>query len=255
MNFRDLHYGDQPLLLPNAWDYASGAALADSGFPAVATTSLGVAVAAGKQDARGATLEETMVLAYSLARLPVPVSVDIEGGFSDDPKEVADLVCELASYGIAGINIEDGRPAGPLASVEHHAAVIAAVKRAAPAVFVNARTDTFWQFDEGSVAETLRRARAYTDAGADGIFVPGAARDRDIEALVTGIELPLNVLYLPGKMTYDRLAELGVGRISTGSLLFRAALNAAVTTALEITRGPVERTIPTYGEVMRLVER
>ncbi|MBO2450050.1 isocitrate lyase/phosphoenolpyruvate mutase family protein [Actinomadura barringtoniae] len=254
MNFRDLHHGDRPLLLPNAWDFASGAALAAAGFPAVATTSLGVAVAAGKQDARGGTVEETMILAYSLARLPAPVSVDIEGGFFDDPKEVGDLVAELASYGIAGINIEDGRPTGPLASTEHHTAVIAAVKQAAPDVFVNARTDTYWQFDQGSAPETLSRAKAYADAGADGIFVPGAATDADIEALVTGIDLPLNVLYMPGKMTYEHLADLGVSRISTGSLLFRAALNTAVTTALEITNGPVDRPIPSYSEVMKLVD-
>jgi len=254
MSFRDLHHGDRPLLLPNAWDFASGAALADAGFPAVATTSLGVAVAAGKQDARGSTVEETMILAYSLARLPVPVSVDIEGGFFDDPNEVAELVAELASYGIAGINLEDGRPVGPLATVEHHAAVIAAVKRATPDIFVNARTDTFWQFDEGSIAGTLHRAKAYADAGADGIFVPGAATDGDIAALVAGIELPLNVLYLPGRMDYERLAELGVSRISTGSLLFRAALNTAVTTALEITGGPVDRAVPSYSEVMKLVD-
>ncbi|SNR84797.1 isocitrate lyase/PEP mutase family protein [Actinomadura mexicana] len=250
--FRRLHHGDRPLVLPNAWDFASGAALAEAGFPAIGTTSLGVAAAAGKADATGGTRTETAALARTLARLPVPVTVDIEGGFSDRPGDVAALAAELASFGIAGLNLEDGRADGTLAPAGDRAEVIAAVKEAAPQVFLNARTDTFW-LGTPELEETLRRARAYAEAGADGIFVPGIAGDADIRAVLDATGLPLNVLYLPGRTGYPRLARLGVHRVSTGSLPFREALRATVAAALEVTGAGDAPPVPSYGDVQRLV--
>ncbi|MGI5329082.1 isocitrate lyase/PEP mutase family protein [Actinomadura nitritigenes] len=252
--FRDLHHGDGPLLLPNAWDFASGAALAEAGFPAVGTTSLGVAAAAGKTDATGDARDETLALARNLARLPVPVTVDIEGGFSTRAADVADLATELASYGIAGVNLEDGRSDGTLAPLDHQTTVIAAVKRAAPQVFLNARTDTFWLAgDEPDMDETLRRVRAFAEAGADGVFVPGIAADDDVRAVVDAVGLPLNVLFMPGRTDVERLAGLGVRRVSTGSLLFRKALQAAVASALDVTGSATEAPAFSYGDVQDLV--
>ncbi|MFB4318694.1 isocitrate lyase/phosphoenolpyruvate mutase family protein [Actinomadura sp. 21ATH] len=248
MTFRDLHLGDRPLLLPNAWDFASGAALAEAGFPAIGTTSLGVAAAAGRPDGENATRDETVRLARALVRLPVPVTVDVEGGFSDRPGEVAALAGELASYGVAGINIEDGRADGSLRPVKEHAALVEAVKAAAPDLFVNARTDAHWL--PGHEAEALDRVRAYTAAGADGIFVPGIAAERDVRGVVAATPLPLNVLFLPGRTAVDELAGWGVRRVSYGSLLFRAALRAAVTTALE---QAAPAGVPSYADVQRLV--
>lgn len=253
--FRQLHHADRPLLLPNAWDVASAAALAEAGFAAVGTTSLGVAAAAGEDDATGATRDQTVRLARRLAGLPVPVTVDIEAGFSERPGEVAALVAELGSYGIAGVNIEDGRPGGVLASAGGQADVIAAVKAAAPEVFLNARTDTYWLAKDGEppLPETLKRVQAYAAAGADGVFVPGISADADVSAVVAEVPLPLNVLHLPGRTDPGRLAELGVRRISCGSLLYRAALHAAVSTALELEGRPGERPVPSYADVTRLV--
>lgn len=254
--FRALHHGERPFVLPNAWDHAGGAALAAAGFPAIGTTSLGVAAAAGRPDATGATRAETVALARALARLPVPVTVDIEGGFSDRPDEVAALVAELAGSGVAGINVEDGRPGGTLAPVEHLVAVIRAVRSAAPEVFVNARTDTFWQAAAGAapLRETLRRAGAYADAGADGLFVPGIAGDDHIRTVAAAVPVPLNVLYLPGRHDLDRLTELCVRRVSCGSLLYRTALHAAVTLAREIRDGTAlpDPATPSYAEVAAL---
>ncbi|MQA97450.1 MAG: isocitrate lyase/phosphoenolpyruvate mutase family protein [Streptosporangiales bacterium] len=261
MTFHDLHHGDRPLVLPNAWDFITGAVLAEAGHPAIGTTSLGVAAAAGKPDATGDTRAETVALARSLARLPVWVTVDIEGGFSTDPGAVGDLVAELDAYGIAGVNIEDGRGDGSLMPMDHQAELVAAAKAAAPGVFVNARTDTFWLpmlagAGEPSMAETLRRAAAYTDAGADGIFVPGAATDADVAALTEALSLPLNVLHLPGRTAYGRLAELGVRRISTGSLLIRAALKAVLDTAATVPGEPADTSpMPSYQEIQRLLDQ
>ncbi|MGP4028499.1 isocitrate lyase/PEP mutase family protein [Actinomadura sp. 3N407] len=252
MNFHELHHGDRPLVLPNAWDFASGAALVKAGFPAIGTTSLGVAAAAGKTDAAGDTREETLALARVLSRLPVPVTVDIEGGFSTRVADVAELVTELASCGIAGINLEDGRSDGTLAPLDHQTTVIAAVKRAAPQVFLNARTDTFWLGDPDR-DETLRRARAFAEAGADGVFVPGIVDDADIRAVLDAADVPLNVLFMPGKTEYSRMDRLGVHRLSTGSQLFRKALQATVTAALGVAGGDGDQPAPSYGDVQELV--
>ncbi|MFZ3467677.1 isocitrate lyase/PEP mutase family protein [Streptomyces sp. 4.24] len=253
-DFHALHHADGPLLLPNAWDFASGAALAGAGFAAVGTTSLGVAASSGLPDAAGLAREETLALAARLVRLRCPVTVDIEAGFSSDPGEVGDLVSELAGLGVAGINIEDGRGdrlADPLTLAE----LIRVVKQRAPAVFVNARTDTYWSGADASVPATLERARRYADSGADGIFVPGMAEEKDIAAVTAALPLPVNVLYDPA-LGLRRLADLGVRRVSTGSLLFRASLHAAVTTALAVRDGGALPTgIPGYAEVDALSRR
>lgn len=251
--FRALHRRGRPLLLPCAWDHASAAALAAHGFPAVGTSSLGVAAAAGLPDATGAARGRTLALGRRLARLPVPVSVDVEGGFSEDPAQVALLARELAGAGVAGVNLEDGLPGGRLADPAHHAEKIAAVKEAAPALFVNARTDTHWLAADPTTAAASRRARAYREAGADGVFVPGLTDEDGIRALAGELDAPLNVLYSPGGPTRERLAELGAARISLGSLLFRAALQRAVELAASLADPAAQHPpLPTYDETCAL---
>ncbi|MFJ3669018.1 isocitrate lyase/phosphoenolpyruvate mutase family protein [Streptomyces sp. NPDC090106] len=240
--FAALHHGDGPLLLPNAWDHASAMALAGAGFAAIGTTSLGVAAAAGLPDGASATRDETLGLALALGTRPFLLSVDAEGGFSDDPDEVASFARQLAAVGAVGINLEDGL--GPIAT---HAAKIAAVKSAAPGLFVNARTDTHWL---GDGTDTLRRLDAYQQAGADGVFVPGLTAPPAISALVATLDVPLNVLYSPAGPTVRQLADLGVSRISLGSFLYRRALGAAVEAATEIAEGrPPRGTTPSYDAV------
>ncbi|MFD0522729.1 isocitrate lyase/phosphoenolpyruvate mutase family protein [Paractinoplanes durhamensis] len=190
-------------------------------------------------------------------RLPIPLTVDIEAGFGGGPDEVADLAEALFEAGAAGINIEDGRPDGTLTAPAAQAELIAAIKARTPALFVNARTDTHWLpgATPPDLAETLTRARTYVEAGADGIFVPAVAADAEIRTLTTELAAPLNVLLLPG-MTVPHLAGLGVARISTGSMLFRAALAAAVTTARAIAAGtPAAAPAITYAEANALAAR
>jgi 2-methylisocitrate lyase-like PEP mutase family enzyme len=254
-SFRALHHADAPLLLPNAWDHASAAGLAAAGFAAIGTTSLGVAAAAGKPDAEASTRAETVQLARSLRRLDCLVTVDVEGGFSDDPGGVADLAAELAELGMVGLNLEDGRADATRRPAGDHARIVAAVKERAPRLFVNARTDTFWLDGVGaSMTETTERARAYVAAGADGVFVPGPLDDAATERLVGAVEAPLNVLFTPGARTMARLGELGVARVSTGSLLFREGLRATFAAATAIRDGGLldAHAIPGYDEVQRL---
>jgi len=178
----------------------------------------------------------------------VLLTVDVEGGFGGDPAAVGELAAELAGAGAVGINLEDGRAGRGLAPVADHAELIRAVKNRVPDLFVNARTDTHW-LGAGDVEEALRRALAYVAAGADGVFVPGLADDEDIRAVVGAVGVPVNVLLLPG-LTVPRLAALGVARVSTGSMLFRAALGAAVAAARAVARGePGPAGLPGYAEV------
>ncbi|WP_431958131.1 isocitrate lyase/PEP mutase family protein [Nocardia lijiangensis] len=246
--FHDLHHREIPLVLPNAWDFGSAAVLAAEGFPAIGTTSLGVAAAAGVPDGTGVTGAETLALARRLSRLAVPVTVDIEGGFSDDPGAVAEFVAELAALGIAGVNIEDGRADTELADLGHQATLIAAIKGRTPELFVNARVDTHWLGID--TESTLERAGRYARAGADGLFVPGLTEADAIRRVVESVPLPVNILYSVGGPTVTELAALGVRRISTGSLLYRAALAAAVDVASAVRAGrPVASGIPSYRDI------
>jgi 2-methylisocitrate lyase-like PEP mutase family enzyme len=127
------------------------------------------------------------------------------------------------------------------------------VKAHVPSAFVNARTDTYWLGADDPLASTLDRAERYAAAGADGIFVPGIDAAADIAAVTRQIPLPLNVLYLPGRLTIERLAELGVARVSTGSLLYREALHAAVLSARAIRGDEAEPHVPMYQQVQALV--
>jgi len=248
--FADLHHTEHPLLLPNAWDHASATALAAQGFHAIGTTSLGVAAAVGQPDGASATRDETLRLARALGAGPFLLSVDAEGGFSEDPDEVGEFARELSAVGAVGINLEDG--VGP---VERHMAKIAAVKSAAPDLFVNARTDTYWSGDRSrgeSVSETLRRLDACQQAGADGVFVPGLTDPGTIAILVRHVHVPLNILYSPTGPTLSHLADLGVHRVSLGSLLYRRALGAALETVADIRAGRTPTgPAPSYDEVAR----
>ncbi|MFI6962344.1 isocitrate lyase/phosphoenolpyruvate mutase family protein [Streptomyces sp. NPDC050255] len=249
--FARLHRRAYPLLLPNAWDYASAAVLAEQGFAAVGTTSLGVAAAAGLPDGAAATADATMSLARRLGTGRFLFTVDAEGGFSDDVAEVAALARALYEAGAAGINLEDGRPDGTLAPMEVHAAKIAAVKQVAPALFVNARTDTHWASRHED--ETATRLALYEQSGADGVFVPGLSDPDAIAELTSALFVPLNILYTPAGPTLAELASLGVRRVSLGSLLYRRALAAAVTAATDIRDGrPTDPAAPSYAEVQAL---
>lgn len=249
--FRDLHHADTPLLLPNAWDLGSALAFAQAGFPAVGTTSFGVAASAGRPDGDGCGKAATAALAAQMCRLDVWVTADIEDGYSGDPAEVAGFVAELAAQGVAGVNMEDSE-AGHLVEVEAFAEKVAAVKARAPGVFVNARVDNFWFGEQATPEAVLRRARAYAAAGADGIFVPGALTAEEIRALTTGIGLPVNVLAHP-TLTVGQLAELGVRRVSSGSLPYRAAVDAAVNSVVALRDGrPVPAATPYWEMQARL---
>jgi 2-methylisocitrate lyase-like PEP mutase family enzyme len=249
--FADLHRGPLPFLLPNAWDVASALAFVDAGYPAIGTTSLGVSAALGVPDGSHGTRQATLDLARSLVDVPAFITLDCEDGHSEEAAEVAAYVAELGALGVAGVNLEDSRD-GHLVAPSEMIAKVAAVKDSAPDVFVNARVDTYWFHEEESVDETLGRATAYVEAGADGIFVPGLADPDTIRAITRGLSAPVNLLPVAGLSLAD-LGALGVRRVSTGSLPYRAAVTAALASAAAVRDGsPLPESIP-YPALQQLL--
>ncbi|KRC62369.1 hypothetical protein ASE14_00530 [Agromyces sp. Root81] len=257
--FRALHRPGAPFLLPNAWDLASARWLHAAGHRAIGTTSLGIAVVAGKRDGAGAIAAESLALARAAATHDISLTVDLEAGFSDDPDEVGRFAAELAAIGCLGVNVEDSTEDGELHDPDLATAKVAAISAAAPGLYLNARTDSFWVTGGGDAGDrfddAVTRAERYLAAGASGIFVPGVLDPQTIAALSGAIEAPLNVLVQP-ELRLAELAELGVARVSTGSLLFRSALGSvsALTEALIGGGRPsdVLPTAPSYAAVAGL---
>lgn len=208
------------LRLPNAWDAGSARVIERLGAKAIATTSAGVAWAAGYPDGNQMPPSLVLSVSKSIARvIKVPLSVDIEGGYSSDPAKVAELIVRLAESGVVGVNLEDGAEAADLLARKIGAAKDALTKGGMK-LFVNARTDVYLAgLAERSrrVEEVLRRSRLYASAGADGLFVPAITALPEIGDIAGRAKLPLNVLAWEGLPEPDRLEAAGVRRLSAGS--------------------------------------
>ncbi|WP_163505089.1 isocitrate lyase/PEP mutase family protein [Fodinicola acaciae] len=233
--FRSLHRNGQPLVLPNCWDAASARVIESAGAAAIATTSAGVAWSLGAADGNFLTREAAIALVSRVAEaVSVPVTADIEAGFADSASGVADTVKLVADAGAVGVNIEDG-VAGGLRPVAEQVARYSAA--ASAGVFVNARIDTYLRGVDNAFEETLIRARAYVEAGVDGIFVPGVADLDVIKRFVEEISVPVNVMVGPGAPSVDALAGVGVARVSAGSAISQAAYQVAFDSARELLGG------------------
>ena len=252
-HFAALHAPGKPLLLYNCWDVISGRSTA-SVSPALATGSYGVAVSQGYADGQDVPLDAVIGFAERLcAAVDVPVSLDFEAGYSDDPDTVAGHVGRLMDAGVVGINLEDGLSgtARGLVSADRHAAKIAAIRSVADArgvpFFINARSDVFL-LQTGSVSDMLSdviaRAQAYADAGASGLFVPMLLQPNLIRAVVEATALPVNIMGTPKAPPVAEMAALGVARISLGGWPISTAM-AAVTEGAR--RFAADRTFPTTG--------
>jgi 2-methylisocitrate lyase-like PEP mutase family enzyme len=229
---RSLHVPGRPLVLPNAWDVASARAVVAAGFPVVATSSGAVAATLGYEDHEGAPGDEMLAAAARIARsVDVPVTVDAEAGYGMAP---ADLVEALFRAGVAGCNLEDTDHAtGRLADVSGHAEWLGAVREAAASsgygLVINARVDVFLA-DRGVrsqrdlVDEAAARGRAYRAAGVDCVFPIFLNEVDSIASFVHAVEAPVNILAVPQAPPVPQLAELGVARISYGSLLHHRAM-------------------------------
>jgi len=234
--FATLHVKGSPVVLYNAWDAGSAKAVVDAGGKAIATGSWSVAAAQGYEDGEDIPKEFVEQIAARIAHtVNVPVTVDFEGGYSENDRELANNVSRLLEVGVVGINFEDRVVKGKgLYAIDRQARRIAAIREAAEKkgipLFINARTDLF--LGEGdddpakSIDEALERARAYAAAGASGFFIPGLTDAKLIETICKGVSLPVNVMVMDGVPSNKRLSGLGVARISYGPIPYVEAMDA-----------------------------
>jgi 2-methylisocitrate lyase-like PEP mutase family enzyme len=233
--FAELHVKGAPLLLYNAWDAGSAKSILAAGAQAIATSSWSVAEAQGYRDGEAIPIAlAEQIVARIVATIDAPVTVDFEGGYSEHDGELADNVSRLLDLGVIGINFEDRVVKGSeLYSVDRQARRIAAIRKAAEQkgidLFINARTDVFFEHGEDAaqaVGEALDRAKAYAAVGASGFFVPGLVGDSLIGPICEGVSLPVNVMVMDGVPSNARLSELGVARISYGPIPYIRAMKA-----------------------------
>lgn len=229
--FTALHQPGRPLVLFNAWDAGSARAVAAAGAVAIATGSWSVAAAHGLGDGEKMPLDLVLAnLRRIVAAVDLPVTVDLEGGYGETPEGVAETVRAAADAGAVGCNLEDSFAAdGSLRGLTDQADRLRAARAAAPGLFINARTDIFFQrppaeHDAAIVDAAIERAHAYAAAGADGIFVPGVVDAGLIGKLVARAPLPVNVMVAAATPPQATLAALGVARISHGPGPFLAAM-------------------------------
>lgn len=236
--FRQLHGGPRLLILPNVWEVSGARVFEEAGFTALGTTSRGIAGSLGYADGEEMSREQMLrVVERIVSHVAIPVTADMEAGYGSTPEEVARTAEGVISAGAVGINIEDGRNIMGQADTNRVAALplqiemIQAVKAATTAarvpIVVNARTDVYWLEvgrEQDRLSETIKRANAYRDAGADCLFIPGVKDRSLIATLVEEINGPINVLGTKGVPSIPELEQMGVARVSVGSGPMRATL-------------------------------
>ncbi|AGL17336.1 isocitrate lyase/phosphoenolpyruvate mutase family protein [Actinoplanes sp. N902-109] len=233
--FRALHAGGT-FLLPNAWDVGSAKILRSLGFAALATTSSGLAAALGKLDQQVTRAELVAHVAAVTAAVPLPLTVDAERCYADQPDGIAEIVALLADAGAAGLSIEDYDPAtgridDPGTAVDRVAATARACARHGLVLTARAENHLYGHDD---LDDTIERLRAYRRAGADVVYAPGLRHAGDIARVLAAVDAPLNVLAVAGAPDVAELTRLGVRRVSTGGTLAWAAYGALRDAAREL---------------------
>ncbi|PXX44208.1 isocitrate lyase/PEP mutase family protein [Undibacterium pigrum] len=227
LQFRRLNQQGQ-FMLANAWDIASARIFAKAGFPALGTTSGGIAYAQGFCDAELIGRDSMMTQIAAIARsVDMPVNADIEAGYGAAPEAVAETIRQVIAAGAVGVNLEDnshGSSSEPLFAVDAQCARIAAARQAADQaglpLWINARTDTFLlglgEGIETRIAMSIQRGRAYLAAGADMVFIPALADLTIIALLAQAIKGPINIMAMPGAPVAQDLFQAGASRVSLG---------------------------------------
>jgi 2-methylisocitrate lyase-like PEP mutase family enzyme len=236
--FRELHAADELFLMPNPWDVGSARLLASLGFQALATTSQGYAWSLGKLDQQVTRDELVEHVAVIAAATPIPLNVDSERCYPDDPGGVAETVRLLGEAGASGCSIEDYNPVtgrvddAGIAAAHVAEAAEAAHSLDAPLVLTGRAENHIRGIDD--LDDTIARLVAYRDAGADAVYAPGLTDLEQIRRVVEEVGVPVNVLALPAGPTVAELARAGVRRVSTGSALTAAAYGALVAGGKEL---------------------
>lgn len=229
MNFTDLHKNESPLIICNVWDVSSARAAKAAGFQAIGTSSGAIASMLGYQDGEEISFEELLYIVERITKsVDLPLSVDLEAGYSRSPDRIASHIEKLAQLGIVGVNVEDSLVGEKrqLMEAELFADMLsilsATLKKKRVSTFLNIRTDPFLLGHEQALEESIKRAELYEAAGADGLFVPCITKEADIKALIAATSLPVNVMCMPDLADFSSLKNWGVRRISMGNFVFNA---------------------------------
>jgi 2-methylisocitrate lyase-like PEP mutase family enzyme len=252
---RRLHVEGPMLVLPNAWDAGSARIFVEGGFPALATTSAGIAFSLGYPDGERISRDEMLAaVARITRRSDVPITADMEAGYGQTPDAVAETVRRVIDAGAVGMNLEDRIEEKHLIDFALAVARVRAARQAADATGVrlvlNARTDAFEAPEiprDKRLAEAVRRGNAFREAGADSVFVPFVGDRGTIEQLVQQIRAPVNILGTPNAPTLKELAALGVRRVTFGSAPMRATLGLVRRMAREWREKGTYGTLEAYG--------
>lgn len=226
MDFRGLHQQPQPLVIANVWDASSALAAQNAGYRALGTSSAAVASLLGYEDGEGMSFDELLYIVSRISAVTdLPLSVDMEAGYSDTPEGIIENLQRLEKIGVVGINIEDSHVVNGERQLDDpgvFARMLQQLSKACPAMFLNARTDAFLLEQPEALAESIRRGRLYAAHGASGLFVPCVTLPAHIARLTQEVNLPLNVMCMPGLAEFSALAASGVRRISMGNVVHAA---------------------------------
>lgn len=227
MEFKDLHNQSKPLLICNVWDIPSTELAERLNFHAIGTSSSAIANILGYNDGEEMEFSEMEYFVERISSIAkLPLSVDLESGYSRQPKEIVENIKRLANLGVVGINIEDSVVTNKrtLLNENEFAKTLSRIRelleKANVDMFINIRTDTFLLGHPNVISETKKRIKLYENAGADGIFTPCIEKKDDIEQIVSSTNLPINVMCMPNLPSFETLEELGIKRISMGNFLF-----------------------------------
>jgi 2-methylisocitrate lyase-like PEP mutase family enzyme len=258
---RSLHRRGTILVLPNAWDVASAKVFEAAGFPAIATTSGGIAAAQGYADGEKISRREMLDVVARIAKsVSVPVTADLEAGYASTPEQMRETTLALIETGAVGMNLEDGLRDGPMPLVQtsHHVEKIKIVREVCRItgvdLVINARTDIFLRCigdATNRLSHAVHRGNTYLQAGADCVFVPGVSDETTISELTRHIEGPVNVLAVPGTPSVATLQQLSVARVSFGSGPMRATLKVLEQIAHELKDHGTFETMVSYVKSVR----
>lgn len=227
--FNQLHGQDSPLLLGNVWDVNSALIFQKLGFKAIGTSSAAIATSLGYEDGERMPFEDLLKITKDIQdKIQIPLTVDIEGGYSRDINEIIKNIITLYDNGVVGINIEDSIVTEERKILTAHdfcktiTAIKSYFKEHNMEMFLNIRTDFYIMGLENPLEETIARIKLYEQAGADGIFVPCITEESDIKKVVKTTSLPVNVMTMPNLPNFNVLTELGVKRISMGPFVYNS---------------------------------
>lgn len=222
--FLQLHHQEKPFIIANAWNVKSAQIIENNGYDAIATSSGAIADSLGYADGQNIPFSELLYVVQRITSCTkIPLSVDLERGYTDDLAELNDNVQKLIDTGVVGINLEDAQ--GEEIYLKKLNSIKNYLTKNNQKLFINARTDGFLQKLESPLELTLKRAKLYEDAGANGLFVTAVQDIAIVKEITSSVTLPVNVVGVPKLSSIEALTKCGVRRISMAVFLYRAAYN------------------------------